>query len=75
MTVQTIDVSYCKKDIMSVCTAVSVSQQKNCRYFSKSTYKRGCMYYRFDEFCDCIDAQINIVQENMVSTLTVPQTL
>jgi len=73
--VQTSEACFCKKDIMSMCTAPSESHQKNCRFYTKSTYNGRCMYYRFDEFCDCVDAQANLVQEKMVSTLSIHQTL
>ena len=53
------DVSFCKRDIISVCTAGGGEQQKDCRFYQQSTYKNACMYYVFDAYCDCVDAQRN----------------
>ena len=53
-------ISFCKRDIMSSCTASSLTQQKMCRFYKKSSYTDKCMYFVFDEYCDCIEAQLNI---------------
>ena len=53
------EVCFCKRDIISVCTAGAQEQQKNCRFFQKSTYKNACMYFVFDAYCDCVEAQRN----------------
>jgi hypothetical protein len=50
-------VCFCKREMMSICTAQGHSQQMNCRYYTKSSYNNKCMYYVFDEFCDCVEAQ------------------
>lgn len=52
-------VSFCKRDIMSVCTAPSDSEQENCVYYEKSRTRNKCMYFIFDEYCDCLKAQMN----------------
>ncbi len=52
-------VSFCKRDIMSVRTAYSDAEQKNCVYYEKSRLRNKCMYFIFDEYCDCLKAQIN----------------
>ena len=52
-------VSFCKRDIMSVCTAYSDAEQENCVYYEKSRLRNECMYFIFDEYCDCLKAQIN----------------
>ncbi len=51
------DVSFCKRDIISVCIARGREQQKDCRFYQQSTFKNACMYFVFDAYCDCVDAQ------------------
>ena len=52
-------VSFCKSDIMSVCTASSDSEQNKCEFYEKSSLKNKCMYFIFDEYCDCLKAQMD----------------
>ena len=52
------ETNYCKKDKMSVCTAEDSKQQEKCSFFEKSSYEHRCMYFIFDEYCDCLNAQI-----------------
>ncbi len=49
--------SYCREKMMSVCAAGNGHQQKNCRFYEKSNGSERCMYYVFDEYCDCLPAQ------------------
>ena len=51
-------VSYCRQEIMSVCAADSGKQQKHCRFYEKSNTSTRCMYYVFEEYCDCLQAQV-----------------
>ena len=51
------EVCFCKRDIISVCDAGGREQQKSCRFYQKSSSKNACMYYVFDAFCDCVEAQ------------------
>ena len=53
------ETNYCKKEKMSICTAEDPKQQEKCSYFVKSSYEYRCMYYTFDEYCDCLNAQIH----------------
>jgi hypothetical protein len=55
--VQIGEVCYCKRDIISVCSAGGQEQQKDCSFYQKSTYKNDCMYFVFESYCDCVDAQ------------------
>jgi len=48
---------------MSICTATGGSQQKNCIFYKKSTISDRCMHFMFDEYCDCLEAQIATQQE------------
>lgn len=51
--------SFCKTGLIAVCTAGSVDEQKKCRYYQKSSHSEKCMYYTFDKYCDCLEAQMN----------------
>jgi hypothetical protein len=53
------ETSFCKTEIMSVCTATTDAQQKDCCYYEKSCRTDKCMYYIFDEYCDCLKAQMS----------------
>ena len=50
-------VSYCRQEMMSVCDASGDNQQKHCRFYEKSYSSARCMYYVFEEYCDCLKAQ------------------
>jgi hypothetical protein len=54
---------FCKMDVMSICTADSKSDQKNCKFYKKSSFTDRCMYLMFDEFCDCVEAHLAIQQK------------
>jgi hypothetical protein len=49
---------------MSVCTAENEHQQKYCRFYEKSSYSDKCMYYVFDAYCDCLEAQLSAQEGN-----------
>jgi len=51
--------SFCKKGTMSVCVAENWSEQKTCKYYEPATQANRCMYWIFDEYCDCLKAQID----------------
>ena len=43
--------------------------KKNCKFFKKSSFTDRCMHYMFDEYCDCLDAQIatqQTIQSNYI---------
>ena len=50
--------NYCKKEKMSICTAEDPRQQEKCCFFEKSSHEQRCMYLIFDEYCDCLKAQM-----------------
>ena len=52
------ETNYCKKEKMSICSAKDSKQQEKCSFFKKSSYEHRCMYFIFDEYCDCLKAQI-----------------
>ncbi len=63
MTVQNQEACFCQRDLISSCTAQGHKQQMECRFYSKSSYNNRCMYYIFDEYCDCVEAQRSMTQE------------
>ena len=48
----------CKQEEMSMCSADSRLQQENCSFFEKSINANRCMYFVFEEYCDCLKAQM-----------------
>jgi hypothetical protein len=44
---------------MSICTAEDPKQQEKCIYFVKSSYEYRCMHLTFNEYCDCLNAQMH----------------
>jgi hypothetical protein len=52
-------VNYCQQKQMSICTAENLKQQVACSYFEKSSFAERCMYFIFEEYCDCLTAQLN----------------
>ena len=66
MAMQAAELCYCKSDIMSVCIAENERQQKYCRFYEKSSYSDKCMYFMFDEYCDCLEAQMNAIKVDAI---------
>ena len=58
MEVQNEKLCFCKIDIVSICTAASESEQKKCKFYKKSSFSDKCRYFMFDEYCDCLEAQV-----------------
>jgi hypothetical protein len=56
-------INYCKQEQMSICTANSQEQQIGCSYYEKSQFAERCMYFIFEEYCDCLTAQMHAQQE------------
>jgi hypothetical protein len=57
--------NFCKSEIMSVCTAERNKEQQDCIFFDKSKNESRCMYFVFNEYCDCLNAQL-YAEENHV---------
>ncbi len=47
---------------MSECVGETAEERKKCKFYKESKYKGTCMYYVFEQFCDCLDAQIDAVK-------------
>jgi hypothetical protein len=61
--VQIEKLSFCKRDMMSICTAAGEGEQRKCKFYKKSSFTDKCMHFMFDEFCDCVEAQVAIQQK------------
>jgi hypothetical protein len=51
-------VNLCELDLISLCSADSKKDQPNCSFYEKSQNASRCMYFIFEKFCDCLNAQI-----------------
>jgi hypothetical protein len=52
------ELNLCKKQDMSICSADSRLHQENCSFYEKSLNANRCMYFVFEEYCDCLKAQM-----------------
>jgi len=52
-------INLCKKGAMSVCSANNEEDQEKCTFYKKASQENRCMYFIFDEFCDCMEAQLD----------------
>ena len=43
---------------MAVCTANDAKEREECEFYEISSIKNKCMYFIFDEYCDCLKAQM-----------------
>jgi len=62
-TVQNSEISYCKKEVMSMCTAEGKTQQRTCQFYERSNLSERCMYFVFDQYCDSLPAQQKAVED------------
>jgi hypothetical protein len=51
-------VNFCRSAQISVCTAESAKEQSGCRFYEKASRSERCMYFIFEEYCDCLGAQL-----------------
>ena len=50
-------INLCRTEHISVCIAENNQEQHDCNFYEKSYNANRCMYFMFDEICDCLDAQ------------------
>lgn len=52
--------NFCEnKEGMSVCAKKEeLKEQEKCSYYEKASRFNRCMFLKFDEYCDCLDAQL-----------------
>jgi len=53
-------INFCEyKDSMSYCVKMEESEeQQKCSYYEKASYFNRCMYLKYDEYCDCLNARL-----------------
>jgi len=51
--------NFCKTEEMSFCAVENMSQQPDCNYYEKARHANRCMYFIFEKYCDCLNAQLN----------------
>jgi hypothetical protein len=51
--------NFCKSEHISFCTAACKKEQPGCSFYERSRSAERCMYFVFDEYCDCLRAQLN----------------
>lgn len=44
---------------MSECVGETEEEQKKCGYYEKATNAKRCMYRVYDNYCDCLPAQLD----------------
>ncbi len=51
--------NYCEyRHPMHICKAAN--DQENCFYWQEGKHYKKCMYLRFEKFCDCLEAQMDL---------------
>jgi hypothetical protein len=58
------EINFCRQEDMSICTADSRLDQEDCHFYEKSPSANRCMYFVFEEFCDCLKAQMHAAGGN-----------
>jgi hypothetical protein len=51
-------INFCRPEQVSFCTALNQKEQSGCSFYEKSLRAERCMYFIFDEYCDCLKAQV-----------------
>jgi len=62
-------VNFCIAGIMSTCRAENTKEQKKCKFYEKASYENRCMYFIFDEYCDCLKAQDDLKHPDQTTKL------
>ena len=62
-----------KNDIINFCVDAGMmhvcdecdnpTNQEKCHFYEKATKANRCMYLKFDEFCDCLKAILNEIND------------
>jgi hypothetical protein len=52
-------VNFCRSEHISFCTASDKREQSGCSFYERSRNAERCMYFIFNEYCDCLKAQLN----------------
>ena len=54
-------VNFCRSEHISFCTAATRTAQQECRFYERARSAERCMYFIFQEYCDCLKAQLAAV--------------
>ena len=52
-------INFCRSEQISFCTAASQKEQPGCSFYEKACSAERCMYFIFNEYCDCLKAQLD----------------
>jgi len=52
-------INFCRSEQISFCTAASQKEQPGCSFYEKARCAERCMYFIFNEYCDCLKAQLD----------------
>lgn len=50
--------NFCHINLMAICKTNDSEERKTCTFYDKSSIRDDCMYFIFDEYCDCLKAQV-----------------
>jgi hypothetical protein len=56
-------INFCRSEHISTCAAGNQKEQTGCSFYERSRYADRCMYFIFEEYCDCLRAQLSSVAE------------
>ncbi len=57
--VEGVVVNFCRSGHISCCAAAGQKEQAVCRFYEKARVAERCMYFIFEEYCDCLKAQLD----------------
>ena len=55
-------INFCEyKNMMPYCQKMEeLEEQKKCSYYVKASFFNRCMYLKYDEYCDCLNAKLKV---------------
>ena len=62
-------VNLCIAGMMSTCRGETNKEQRDCKFYEKATHENRCMYFIFEEYCDCIEAQDDLKHPGQTTKL------
>ena len=57
----------CEPGMMSTCGAKKCKDQEVCEFYRRASLENRCMYFKYDEYCDCLEAQLD-AKKKLVKT-------
>jgi len=49
--------NFCSTDVISICSSENISNQKHCKFYTKSFCGDHCMFFNSQQYCDNPEAQ------------------